>query len=193
MTAAKQNSDQCAGAFGQTVMAEYVLGGHLAGSLAAARGLYRRRAGLLLDALAAHMPPRGSWTRPGGGFFVWLTAPEHVDPAPGAAARRRALAPGRLHVHLLETRLAAFLDLPADLPPGALAAARDELARAARARPAGPYPAPPGRPVWKMARVDPLVDRLVGAGATAAEILERVQGFLADSAAGGAGAGKIAS
>ena len=79
MTAAKQNSDQCAGAFGQTVMAEYVLGGHLAGSLAAARGLYRRRAGLLLDALAAHMPPGVSWTRPEGGFFVWLTAPEHVD------------------------------------------------------------------------------------------------------------------
>ena len=79
MTAAKQNSDQCAGAFGQTVMAEYVLGGHLAGGLAAARGLYRRRAGLMLDALAAHMPAGVSWTRPEGGFFVWLTAPEHVD------------------------------------------------------------------------------------------------------------------
>jgi 2-aminoadipate transaminase len=79
MTAAKQNSDQCAGAFGQTVMAEYVLGGHLAGGLAAARGLYRRRAGLMLDALAAHMPEGVSWTRPAGGFFVWLTAGEHVD------------------------------------------------------------------------------------------------------------------
>ncbi len=79
MTAAKQNSDQCAGAFGQTVMAEYVLGGHLPGALTAARGLYRRRAGLLLDALAAHMPAGVSWTRPEGGFFVWLTAPEHVD------------------------------------------------------------------------------------------------------------------
>jgi 2-aminoadipate transaminase len=79
MTAAKQNSDQCAGAFGQTVMAEYVLGGHLAGGLAVARELYRRRAGLMLDALAAHMPAGVSWTRPEGGFFVWLTAPEHVD------------------------------------------------------------------------------------------------------------------
>jgi 2-aminoadipate transaminase len=79
MTAAKQNSDQCAGAFGQTVMAEYVLGGHLPGALDAARGLYRRRAGLMLDALAAHMPDGVSWTRPAGGFFVWLTAPEHVD------------------------------------------------------------------------------------------------------------------
>ena len=79
MTAAKQNSDQCAGAFGQTVMAEYVLGGHLPAALATARGLYRRRAGLMLDALEAHMPPGVSWTRPAGGFFVWLTAPEHVD------------------------------------------------------------------------------------------------------------------
>jgi 2-aminoadipate transaminase len=33
----------------------------------------------MLDALAAHMPDGVSWTRPDGGFFVWLTAPEHVD------------------------------------------------------------------------------------------------------------------
>ena len=25
------------------------------------------------------MPPGVSWTRPAGGFFLWLTAPEHVD------------------------------------------------------------------------------------------------------------------
>lgn len=136
-----------------------------------------------------------------------------VDPAPGAAARRRALAPGRLHVHLLETRLAAYLGLPADLPAAELAAARDERARADwpgylrrlfddagltgmivdealhpddPARPAAAYTELAGRPVWKMARVDPLVDRLVGDGASAAEIVERVRRFLADSAAGGA-------
>jgi 2-aminoadipate transaminase len=79
MTAAKQNSDQCAGAFGQTVMAEYLGAGHLPQVLDAARALYRRRAGLMLDALAEHMPEGVSWTRPEGGFFVWLTAPEGVD------------------------------------------------------------------------------------------------------------------
>jgi len=80
MTAAKQNSDQCAGALGQTLMAEYLLGGHLPGMLHGARSLYRRRAEAMLDALARHMPDRVSWTRPSGGFFVWLTAPGSVDP-----------------------------------------------------------------------------------------------------------------
>jgi 2-aminoadipate transaminase len=79
MTAAKQNSDQCAGALGQTLMAEYLTGGHLADTLARARPLYRARAEAMLAALERHMPPGVTWTRPTGGFFVWLTAPEHVD------------------------------------------------------------------------------------------------------------------
>jgi 2-aminoadipate transaminase len=79
MTAAKQNSDQCAGALGQTLMAEYVNGGHLAATLAIARPLYRHRAATMLAALERSMPPGVTWTRPEGGFFVWLTAPAHVD------------------------------------------------------------------------------------------------------------------
>jgi len=79
MTAAKQNSDQCAGALGQVLMAEYVRGGHLADTLEIARPLYRRRATAMLDALDRHMPEGVTWTRPTGGFFIWLTAPEDVD------------------------------------------------------------------------------------------------------------------
>jgi len=79
MTAAKQNSDQCAGALGQLVMARYVTGGHLAGTLARSRALYEHRAGLMLDALAVEMPEGVSWTRPSGGFFLWVRAPEGVD------------------------------------------------------------------------------------------------------------------
>jgi len=79
MTAAKQNSDQCSGALGQMLMARYVTGGHLRDTLTAARALYKRRAGAMLAALAAHMPSGVSWTRPQGGFFVWLTAPDGVD------------------------------------------------------------------------------------------------------------------
>jgi 2-aminoadipate transaminase len=79
MTAAKQNSDQCAGALGQTLMAEYVLGGHLPGMLAGARSLYHTRAAAMLDALDRRMPEDVTWTRPTGGFFVWLTAPDDVD------------------------------------------------------------------------------------------------------------------
>jgi 2-aminoadipate transaminase len=33
----------------------------------------------MLAALERYMPGGVTWTRPSGGFFVWLTAPEHVD------------------------------------------------------------------------------------------------------------------
>jgi 2-aminoadipate transaminase len=89
MTAAKQNSDQCSGALGQTLMAEYVMGGHLSRTLGVARALYRHRAGAMLDALSTHMPDGVTWTRPAGGFFVWLTAPEDVDTRALVAAAAR--------------------------------------------------------------------------------------------------------
>jgi 2-aminoadipate transaminase len=79
MTAAKQNSDQCAGALGQLLMSRYVTGGHLADTLAHSRALYRRRATAMVDALARYMPPTVTWTRPSGGFFLWLTAGAGTD------------------------------------------------------------------------------------------------------------------
>jgi 2-aminoadipate transaminase len=79
MTAAKQTSDQCAGALGQLLMARYVEGGHLDDNLVGARKLYRSRAATMLTALEHHMPDGITWTRPSGGFFIWLTAPPHVD------------------------------------------------------------------------------------------------------------------
>ncbi|MDQ3043650.1 MAG: PLP-dependent aminotransferase family protein [Chloroflexota bacterium] len=48
------------------------LDGHVAG----ARALYRGRRDALLAGLAANMPPGVQWSRPEGGFFVWVTLPE---------------------------------------------------------------------------------------------------------------------
>jgi 2-aminoadipate transaminase len=79
MTAAKQNSDQCSGAFGQMLMARFVTAGHLDRNLVLARRLYEARATTMLRALEEHMPDGYRWTRPRGGFFVWLTAPDDVD------------------------------------------------------------------------------------------------------------------
>ena len=126
-----------------------------------------------------------------------------------AAARRRRLAPGRLYVHLMETRLGALLGVNgADV-----AAARDERAAAdwpawlrtlfddagiagmvldealhpdTPAVPAAEYSALAGRPVWKMARLDPLVDALVAEGASASEVLTRVERHMQQAAAEGA-------
>jgi 2-aminoadipate transaminase len=98
LVVAKQNSDQCSGALGQRMFEEYGRAGHLDRQIVASRALYARRAELITQALAAHMPDGTTWTTPHGGFYVWLTAPGGVDTvALSAAARERKVAyvPGR--------------------------------------------------------------------------------------------------
>lgn len=53
------------------------------------RGLYRERRDAMLAALVAHMPEGVTWTRPGGGFFIWLSLPEPLH-ATEVANRARA-------------------------------------------------------------------------------------------------------
>jgi 2-aminoadipate transaminase len=98
LVAAKQNSDQCAGALGQRMLEEYGRAGHLERQIAASRAVYQRRAALTTRALAAHMPAGATWTTPTGGFYVWLTCPDGIDTvALSAAARDQKVAyvPGR--------------------------------------------------------------------------------------------------
>ncbi|MGH9299184.1 MAG: PLP-dependent aminotransferase family protein, partial [Acidimicrobiales bacterium] len=90
MAAAKQNSDQCAGALGQRIMERFVAGDHFPAHLTEARALYARRAEKMLGALEHHMPREISWTTQAGGFFVWLTAGPHTD-ATGLTAGARLL------------------------------------------------------------------------------------------------------
>ena len=49
--------------------------GFLDGHLDRARTAYRARRDALLVALDEHLPSGSKWTRPGGGFFVWVTLP----------------------------------------------------------------------------------------------------------------------
>jgi 2-aminoadipate transaminase len=98
LVTAKQNSDQCSGALGQRMLEEYGRGGHLDRQLVHSRALYKRRAELMAQALATHMPEGTTWTTPGGGFFTWVTAPEGIDTvalSPAATARKVAYVPGR--------------------------------------------------------------------------------------------------
>jgi DNA-binding transcriptional MocR family regulator len=46
-----------------------------------ARAHYRCRRDAMLAALQAHMPSGVSWTRPGGGLFVWAHLPDGIDAA----------------------------------------------------------------------------------------------------------------
>lgn len=43
------------------------------------REIYRQKSQHMLAALEREMPEGTTWTRPNGGFFIWVTLPEHVD------------------------------------------------------------------------------------------------------------------
>ncbi len=63
------------------VVADYCLRGLLEPHVATLVERYRGRRDTMLAALKAHMPEEVRWTKPMGGFFVWLTLP------PGLAAQ----------------------------------------------------------------------------------------------------------
>ncbi|MGH9297245.1 MAG: amidohydrolase family protein, partial [Acidimicrobiales bacterium] len=126
----------------------------------------------------------------------------------GAPARRRRLGTGRLFHELLSSALALLLGVA----PDEVASARDEIARpdwsgyvrrlfedagitgmildeGVSSSHQGQVPAYTeltGRPFWRLARVDPLVDKLIGEGAGAAEIVRAVEYFLEDASSSGA-------
>jgi DNA-binding transcriptional MocR family regulator len=62
------------------MVGEFIAQGLLDPHVAHLRGSYRKRCETLLAALAEHMPPGARWTRPDGGYFVWVTLPDDGDP-----------------------------------------------------------------------------------------------------------------
>jgi 2-aminoadipate transaminase len=99
LVAAKQNTDQCAGALGQRFLEEYIRRGWIDEQIARSRALYERKSGRMLAALARSMPPDTCWTTPRGGFFTWLTLPGAADAAglPQRAAEQGVgIVPGTL-------------------------------------------------------------------------------------------------
>ncbi|WP_018348993.1 PLP-dependent aminotransferase family protein [Longispora albida] len=61
------------------------------------QGVYAERRDAVLTALDDFMPTGATWTRPAGGFYVWLTLPDGLDSkamVPRAIANRVAYVPG---------------------------------------------------------------------------------------------------
>ena len=52
----------------------------LDGHIAEIRGIYAKKAALMLSELDAHMPKCVKYTRPEGGLFLWCTLPERLLP-----------------------------------------------------------------------------------------------------------------
>ena len=67
------------------------------GTLAGLVETYRSRRDVMLDALEEHLAGEATWTRPGGGFYVWVTVPDWLDTKALLAAaveRQVAYVPG---------------------------------------------------------------------------------------------------
>jgi len=76
---AKQATDLCTAAFTQHLLWEFLEHHDLAAHVGGLRTHYRGQRDAMLDCLTAEMPPECSWSRPGGGMFIWLNAPAHVS------------------------------------------------------------------------------------------------------------------
>lgn len=76
---AKQGMDLHSSSLSQAVAYEACRDGLLERHVPLIRVIYRARRDAMLEALAVAMPPGVSWSRPGGGMFVWLNLPSQCD------------------------------------------------------------------------------------------------------------------
>jgi 2-aminoadipate transaminase len=94
---ASEATTLCPVALSQYIVAEFLTHYPWQDQVKVFRELYRLRRDTCLDALAASFPTGSSWTRPAGGFYVWVTLPEGIDAKamlPRAIQGRVAYVPG---------------------------------------------------------------------------------------------------
>jgi 2-aminoadipate transaminase len=72
----------CPPTFNQMLVSAYLRDYDWKGQIETYRGLYAERCHAMLAALGEYMPEGLTWTRPEGGFFVWVTLPDGVDTYP---------------------------------------------------------------------------------------------------------------
>ena len=75
----KQGADLCGSSFDQVVVEHYFTDTPWQRTLQKFVKTYRVRRDAMLKALDEYFPPEASYTRPQGGFFVWVTLPSYVD------------------------------------------------------------------------------------------------------------------
>lgn len=57
----------------------YCADGYLRDHMDSVRHIYKERRDVMLAELEKHLPEGCTWSRPNGGFFIWVTLPEQVD------------------------------------------------------------------------------------------------------------------
>lgn len=94
---AQESATLCPPVFSQFAISNYLETSDWQGQIGLYRDMYRTRRDTMLAALEECMPDGCSWTRPSGGFFVWVTLPEGIDAQamlPRGVNARVAFVPG---------------------------------------------------------------------------------------------------
>ncbi|MFM7356341.1 MAG: PLP-dependent aminotransferase family protein [Actinomycetota bacterium] len=94
---ASESSILCPSNFSQMAIASYLANQPWREQIASFCALYKVRRDAMLSALDAYFPKAATWTKPAGGFYVWITLPPEIDTkamAPRAIAAKVAYVPG---------------------------------------------------------------------------------------------------
>ena len=76
---AKQGSELCGSALTQVIVEHYFHDTNWQRTLQKMVKAYRTRRDAMLDELEKVMPQGVTWTKPEGGFFIWITMPPFMD------------------------------------------------------------------------------------------------------------------
>lgn len=75
----KQAADLCPSTIAQKIVNRYFEQARWQDYVDTVRELYGKRRDAMLAALEEYFPKEATWTRPQGGFYIWVTLPEYIN------------------------------------------------------------------------------------------------------------------
>ena len=94
---ASESSILCPSNFTQLTISNYLASQPWRDQIASFCNLYRVRRDAMLESLTDYFPASATWTKPGGGFYVWVNLPPEIDTKammPKAIVAKVAYVPG---------------------------------------------------------------------------------------------------
>ncbi|MGM0471849.1 MAG: PLP-dependent aminotransferase family protein [Bacillota bacterium] len=79
LSLAKQATDLCSNSMGQRLIAACGEEGIIDRQIKKLQKIYRQRRDVILDSLNKYFPAEVSWTKPEGGFYIWVDLPEGIN------------------------------------------------------------------------------------------------------------------
>ena len=97
MVIASESSILCPSNFTQLVISNFLANQPWRDQITSFAKLYKERRDAALSALDKYFPKNATWTKPAGGFYIWITLPPEIDTnalMPKAIAAKVAYVPG---------------------------------------------------------------------------------------------------